>query len=147
MSKAATTVTKTADNAISFLRFMTLSFRDLSFGRDTMDGAPDGHTTKFLQGVIRLLQHGPAWQETESAFLLRLQRGTYSRIMRDRRIRMACRESRGPQNLVSGALDWACGGDSTVTNPDKDQNHFAASYYLSERDRSTEMIRARKQIH
>jgi len=51
------------------------------------------------------------------------------------------------QIAISAALDWACGGDSTVTNPDKDQNHFAASYYLSERDRSTEMIRARKKIH
>src|SRR2546429_1633463 len=55
MSKAATAVTKTADNAINFLRFMTLSFRDLSFGRDTMDGAPDGPTADFMRGVIRWL--------------------------------------------------------------------------------------------
>jgi hypothetical protein len=38
------------------------------------------------------------------------------------------------QILISVALDWACGGDSIATNPDKDQNNFAASYYLSERN-------------
>ena len=54
MSKAATTVTKTAGNTISVLCFMSLSFRDLSFGRDTFG----------------------------------LQGRTYSRITRDRRIRM-----------------------------------------------------------
>jgi len=36
-------MTKTADNAISLLRFMRLSFRGQSFGRDTIDGAADGH--------------------------------------------------------------------------------------------------------
>src|SRR5690348_6003016 len=51
------------------------------------------------------------------------------------------------QIAISGALDWACGGDSTVTNPADQQDHFAASYYLSELDRSTEMIRPRKRIH
>src|SRR5207244_13372552 len=81
MSKAATAVTKTADNAINFLRFMTLSFRDLSFGRDTMDGAPDGPTADFMRGVIRWLTHGSVWQETESGFVVGLQRRTYSRIM------------------------------------------------------------------
>ena len=46
------------------------------------------------------------------------------------------------QILISVALDWACGGDSTATNPVKDQNDLAVSYYLSERDGSTEMIQA-----
>jgi hypothetical protein len=53
MSKAGTTVTKTANNATSFLRFMSLSFRDLSFGGDKMDGAPDGHGTNFIRDVTR----------------------------------------------------------------------------------------------
>jgi hypothetical protein len=70
MSKAATTVTKTADNAISVLRFMSLSFRDLLFGGDTMDGAPHGHAADFIRGVIPLFKHGLAHQKTESAFLL-----------------------------------------------------------------------------
>jgi hypothetical protein len=56
MSKAATAVTKTVDNATNFLRFMSLSFRDLSFGRDTINGAPDAHTAYFTQGVIRWLR-------------------------------------------------------------------------------------------
>jgi hypothetical protein len=51
MSKAATAVTKTADNAINFLRFMSLSFRDFSFGRDTMDGAPNGHPAGSIRSV------------------------------------------------------------------------------------------------
>jgi hypothetical protein len=70
MAKATMAVTKTADNSISFLRFMRLSFRDLSFARDTMDGAPDGQTAEVSRDVIGLLQHGPTWQEMESAFLL-----------------------------------------------------------------------------
>jgi len=53
MSKAAMAVTKTADNAISFLRFMSLSFRDLSFARDTMNGALNGHGTNFIRDVTR----------------------------------------------------------------------------------------------
>src|SRR6266699_3744136 len=123
MSKAATAVTKTADNAINFLRFMTLSFRDLSFGRDTMDGAPDGPTADFMRGVIRWLTHGSVWQETESGFVVGLQRRTYSRIMRDRRIRIVCRESRGPRKM---------------SNPP------GGVYYLAERNSITEMIQARK---
>src|SRR2546429_5263503 len=74
MTKAARAVTSPADNAINFLRFMTLSFRDLSFGRDTMDGAPDGPTADFMRGVIRWLTHGSVWQETESGFVVGLQR-------------------------------------------------------------------------
>src|SRR3979490_1070359 len=53
MSKAGTAVTNTAGNATRFLRSMSLSFRDLSFGRDMMDGAPDGYSTYFIPGVTR----------------------------------------------------------------------------------------------
>jgi hypothetical protein len=38
---------------LSFLRFMGLSFHELSFGRDTMDGAPDGYSSYFIRGVTR----------------------------------------------------------------------------------------------
>jgi hypothetical protein len=61
MSKAGTTVTKTADTATRFLRFMGLSFHELSFGRDTMDGERDGYTTYFIRGVTRWVKHGSAW--------------------------------------------------------------------------------------
>jgi hypothetical protein len=107
----AMAVTKTADNAISFLRFMSLSFRDLSFGWNTMDA----HTAHCIRGVIPLLQHGPEQEETESAFLFGLQRGRTPRIMRDRRIRMACRESRGPQNLKQ---TWQATRVIARTDPD-----------------------------
>jgi hypothetical protein len=50
------------------------------------------------------------------------------------------------QIAISAALDWVGGRDSTATNPDRDQNRLAASYYLSERNWSKEMIQARKQI-
>jgi hypothetical protein len=60
MSKAAMAVTETADNAISLFRFMSLSFRDLSFGMDMVDGAPSGHTTNFVRGVTREVEHGSA---------------------------------------------------------------------------------------
>ncbi len=66
-----------------------------------MDGAPDGHTADFIRGVIRGLEHGSVQKETESAFLFGRQRKTYSRIMRDRRIRMARGESRGPHKISS----------------------------------------------
>lgn len=48
------------------------------------------------------------------------------------------------QIAISATLDGVGGGDSTATNPDRDQNDLAVSYYLSERDRSTEMTQARK---
>lgn len=71
MSKAAMATIETANNAICLLRFMSLSFRDLLFGGDTMDGAPHGHAADFIRGVIRLFKHGLAHQKkTESAFLL-----------------------------------------------------------------------------
>src|SRR5713226_2856435 len=89
MSRVAMAVTKTADNATSFLRFMSLSFRDLSFGGYTMDGAPYGHAADFIRGVIRWLMHGSVQKETEPALLFGGKRRTYSKIMRDRRIRVA----------------------------------------------------------
>src|SRR6266436_7075687 len=89
MSKAATAVAKTADNTTNFFRFMRLSFRDLSFGRDTMTGAPYGYAADCIRGAIRWLKDRLAHQETDSQFLFGLQRRTYSRVMRDRRIRMA----------------------------------------------------------
>jgi hypothetical protein len=45
---------------------------------------------------------------------------------------------------ISVALDWLNGRDSTAANQDRDQNRIAASYYLSWRNWSTEMIQARK---
>jgi hypothetical protein len=51
----------------SLLRFMSLSFRDLSFGGDMMDGAPHGLAADFIRGVIRWLMRGSVHKEMESA--------------------------------------------------------------------------------
>src|SRR5712664_761515 len=88
MSKAATTVTKTADNANSFLRFMSLSFRDLSFGRDTMDGTPEGRTADIIRGVTRGLEHGSAGKK------------------RSHRSCLDCRGGRTAESSGTGGFEW-----------------------------------------
>ena len=57
ISKAATAVRETVSAATSLLRFMSLSFRDLSFGMGTVEGAPDGHSTDFIEGATRCVKH------------------------------------------------------------------------------------------
>ena len=54
-----------------------------------MNDAPNGLTPNLIGGAIRWLKHRFTDQETELAFLFGLRRKTYSRIVRDRRIRMA----------------------------------------------------------
>jgi len=60
-----------------------------------MDGAPDGHAADFIRGVIRWLIRGSVQKETEPALLFGRKRRTYSRNIKDRRIRLAHGESRG----------------------------------------------------
>jgi len=60
-----------------------------------MNDAPNGHTPNLIGGAIRWLKHRFTDQETELAFLFGLRK-TYSRIVRDRRIQMACGESGSP---------------------------------------------------
>src|SRR6267143_1934474 len=104
MTKAATTVTKTAGNATSFLRFMSLSFHELSFGRDTMDGAPDGYSTYFIRCVARRvvgLRIARLGKKQSPHFCLHCRGGRTPEIMRERQIRMARGESRGPHKISS----------------------------------------------
>jgi hypothetical protein len=66
-----------------------------------MDGAPDGHAADFIRGVIRWLIRGSVQKETEPALLFGRKRRTYSRNIKDRRIRLAHGESRGPHKISS----------------------------------------------
>ncbi len=125
-----------------------------------MDGAPDGPTADFMRGVIRWLTHGSVWQETESGFVVGLQRRTYSRIMEGPTdSNSLSRISRSAENLkptwqptkvivctdpISVALDWVSGRDSPATNPLQRSNPPSGVYYLAERNSITEMIQARK---
>ncbi len=70
--------------------------------------------------------------------MLELRWRTYSRIIWDRRIRI--------QILLSIALHWPSGRDSTGANADRDQNDLAASYYDYERSWGTEVTHAHEQI-
>src|SRR6266404_3068207 len=121
-----------------------------------MLSAPAGHTTGFIRGVTRWIKHCSARQETESAFWFGLQRRTCSRSIWDRRINEPVNSfaihTKSQTDVVGNEgcyliqipisieLDWPSGRDSPAANADRDQNHLTATYYCSERHRTTEMI-------